>query len=275
MAHQLEDVDEPLRILLYGEGGTGKTTHLCHMADLGKILVINAEAGVKARALRACGVNTKNIEVFPSADETISFDSLEAEWKRVYEAVSKKPNAYVGVVWDSLTEIYSVLLDQARADAYKRSQRGVKPRESEFFTDRSDYGVMAEQFRKLIRKFRDLPCHLGASALERREVDENDGEVKYLPSVTPALQKDLYLWFDIIGHTTVKIDEESKEEQYRSAFRPVSKYSGKDRFKATPIELVEPTFTRVLKYVDGSLTLENDPVIKAAKAAKAARARAK
>ena len=268
MSHMLEDAEEPLRLLFFGEGGSGKTTHLAHLADLGKVLIINAEAGVKATALKKCGVNTKNIEVFPSPDETISFESLEEEWKRVYDALNKNPKAYVGVVWDSLTEIYSVLLDQARADAYAKSQKGLKPRESEFFTDRSDYGVMAEQFRKLIRKYRDLPCHFGASALERREVDENDGEVKYSPSVTPALQKDLYLWFDIIGHTTTRIDEETKEEQFRASFRRVGKYAGKDRFKATPVELIEPTFTRVLKYVDGSLTLEKDPVIKAARANK-------
>jgi hypothetical protein len=268
MGQQLEEIDEPLNILYYGEGGSAKTTNLCRMANLGKILVISAESGVKARALKACGVNIKNIEIYPGEGAEITYEGIEAEYHRIAEALQKKSGAYVGVVWDSLTEIYSVLLDQVVADAYKRSLRGQKPRESEFFIDRSDYGVMTEQVRKLIRKYRDLPCHFGACALERREVDENDGAVAYRPSVTPALQKDLYLWFDVVCHTTVEINPDTKEEQYRGSFRPIGKYRAKDRYKATPSELIEPTFDRVFGYVEGSLTLDNDPVIKKARAQK-------
>jgi hypothetical protein len=272
MPAKLEDVEEPLNILYYGEGGTGKTSHLAHMADAGKILVINAESGLKARALKQLGVKTANIEIYPEPGEPVTFEGLEATWKHLYEQLNKSPKAYVGCYWDSLTEIYSVLLDAARADAYQRSLRGVKPRESEFFTDRADYGVMTEQVRKLVRKYRDLPIHFGASALERREQDD-DGEVTYYPSVNPALQKDLYLWFDVVCHTTLKIDEDKETktvtEQFRGAFRPVGKYRAKDRFKATPVELIDPTFDRVLAYVEGALTLESDPVIKKARANKA------
>ena len=271
MPAKLEDGEEPLNILYYGEGGTGKTTHLAHMADGGKIIVVNAESGLKARALKACGVKTANIEIYPDPGEPVTFEGLEGLWKHLYEQLDKNPKAYYGAYWDSITEIYSVLLDAVRMDAYERSQRGTKPRETEFFTDRADYGVMTEQVRKLVRKFRDLPIHFGASALERREQDD-DGEVLYFPSVNPALQKDLYLWFDIVCHTSMKVlvDEETKEstEQFRGAFRPVGKYRAKDRFKATPIELIDPTFDRVLKYVEGDLTLDSDPIIKAARAAK-------
>ena len=159
MPSKLEDVAEPLRILYYGEGGTGKTTHLSHMASGGKVVAANAENGLKARALKACGVKTANIEVWPEAAEAVTFEGLEKLWMELYEELNKNPKAYVGCFWDSLTEIYSVLLDAARVEAYERSQRGTKPRDSEFFTDRADYGVMTEQVRKLSRKYRDLPIH--------------------------------------------------------------------------------------------------------------------
>lgn len=260
MATKLTSIEEPLNVLYYGDGGTGKTTHIAHMADLGKVLLINAESGVKARALQRCGVDVSNIEIFPEPGERLTYKTLEAEWLRLREELHKDPGAYVGTGWDSLTEIYKILLDDAvKAGAAADERRG-KPRE-EGFIDRSDYGVMSEQVRGLVRKFRDLPCHFCASALERRDIDD-DGTVVYRPAVTPGLQTDMYGWFDLVCHTQVV--NVGPHEQYRGLFRPAGKFRGKDRYKVMPRELVNPTFDRVLDYVEESLSLEKDPVMKAA-----------
>lgn len=268
MAQPLSDTREPINILFYGDGGTGKTTDLAAMANLGKILIVNAESGVKASALRRNGIDVSNIEVFPGPGEEITFDALEGEWKRVREELNEDPEAYVGVAWDSVTEIYKALLDNEVAKAIKRAERKGVEREP-FFIAREDYGVMTEQVRSLVRKYRDLPCHFGVSALARREQDD-DGSVTYQPAVTPALQNDLVGWMDIVCVTSVALVD--GEDEFRGLFRPHSKFRGKDRLKIMPKWLVNPTFDRVAAYVEEELDSDSDPVMEAARE-RAARAK--
>jgi hypothetical protein len=255
------EAKEPVNLLYYGDGGTGKTTALAAMANTGRVLVVNAESGVKGRALRARGVDVSNIELFPGPDESVTFDSLEEQWNRVREALNADPEAYVGVLWDSVTEIYKTLLDSVVAKAVVKSERQGKERDR-FFIDRADYGVMTEQVRGLVRKYRDLPCHFGVSALTRREQDD-DGSVSYQPAVTPALQNDLVGWMGVVCHTSVVLV--AGEEEFRGLFRPHGKYRGKDRLQALPKWLVDPTFDRILQYVDEGMDVSEDPVMQAAK----------
>lgn len=259
MPQKLTESREPINSLYYGDGGTGKTTALASMANLGKILVVNAESGVKSRPLKERGVDVDQIEVFPGPDESITYDSLVEQWVRVREELNSDPEAYAGVVLDSITEIYKALLDSVVGSAVVRATRAGKERDP-FFIDRADYGVMTEQVRSLVRKFRDLPCHFGMSALSRREQDD-DGAVVYQPAVTPALQNDLIGWVDVVCVTSVA--SVGGVDEYRGLFRPHSKFRGKDRISAgaLPKWLVDPTFDRVVAYVDGDLSVDSDPVM--------------
>ena len=253
MGQALMDVDEHLTVLWFGEGGTGKTSNLCAMANLGRVLIINAEGRVRKRVLDRLKINTKNIEVFPEPGGEVSFESLTDEWLRVYEVMKKKPGYYVGVGFDSLTEIYLRLLDDIRKDAETKAEATGKRQDP-----RKDYGEMADKICDLVRKYRDLPCHFAATALDRRDVDD-DGAVVYRPAVTPALQPHLNLWFDLLGHTSVVTDDED-EEHYLAHFRPVGKRRGKDNLKIMPPVVAEPTFPRVLAYVEEKVTLSTDKI---------------
>jgi hypothetical protein len=260
----LADVREPINILYYGDGGTGKTTNLAMMANQGRVVYVNAEAGLKARPLRKLGVNVANIELFPNreAGERLDYDSLEALYWRMLAELDDNPEAYAGCVWDSVTEIHKALLDGVVEGAVAKADRMGKERDP-FFIDIADYGVMTEQMRRLLRKFRDLPCHFGASALARRMQDD-DGAVTYGPAVTPALATDLHGYMDIVCYTEVV--EVAGEEEFRGKFAPVGKVRGKDRFSALPKKgLVDPTFERIRAYVEEELGLEEDPVMAAAR----------
>lgn len=262
MPQPLSEAQEPVNQLYYGDGGTGKTTNLAHMAKLGKIWVANAESGFKARALRQYDIPLENIEVFPGDDEELTFETLESEWLRIREALNEDPTAYAGVVWDSITEIYQVLLGGIVAKAHAKAVRNGKDRDPQFIA-LEDYGIMTSQMRSLVRRFRDLPCHFGVSALARREQDD-DNKVTYNPQVTAKLQTDLVGWMDIVCVTTVEEVGDGGEDEYRGLFRPAGKWRGKDRFKALPKGIVDPTFDRIVAYVDGELTVDTDPIMQAA-----------
>ncbi len=257
MGQMLAEQSEPVRVLQYGEGGAGKTSALLGMARMGKVLVFNAEKGVKARALKKLGIPISNIEVFPEEGGKLTFDNMQAEIERVADALEKDPTAYIGVLWDSATEILQALLDIAVYEGYLKAQRLNKPRDRAF-VDVADYGTVTTQLRLLIRQCMDLPCHLGISALAKREQDD-DGTVKYVIAVTPAFRKDLIGYMDLIGFSdTILIDG---EDHYRSLFAPRGKYYGKDRLNAVPARMYDPSFDRIVAYVEEDIDEETDPIM--------------
>jgi hypothetical protein len=258
----LTDRREFVNALWYGDGGTGKTTALAGMANLGKVLLINAEGGVKRRPLEQRGISVGNIEVFPSGSDVISIESLLKEWQRIREELDKDPGAYIGFVIDSITDLYQALLRNVVNKAVIAADRANKERDA-YFIEQGDYGKMTEQVRDVMRKLRDLPCHLGVSALPRRQQDP-DGTVVYVPAVSPALQNDLDLWMDVVCHTEVMMI--NGKEEYRGTFRPTGLYRGKDRFSVLPKGLVDPSFDRVVAYIEGDIDLDSDQVMIDAKA---------
>lgn len=261
-------------ILYAGDGGTGKTTNALALANLGRVLAINAEGGIKKAPLEARGINTDNIVVLPEDPADLSFDYLEQLFWEVKADLDADPDSWAGVVWDSITEIHIALLanvvshqnDKARKLGQSRTKgNSAGDLIDRFFTDLSDYGVMTEQVRQLLRKYRDLPCHLAVTALLRRELDD-DGRVAYRPYVTPALAKDLIGYMDVIGITEVADTDQG--ERFQAKFTASGKYRGKDRFSVLPRVLVTPTAERVIHYIHRELDAENDGVQRAARAAK-------
>lgn len=256
----LEDVTEHLNILYYGEGGSGKTTNLAFMANEGRVLFVNSEAGLKRKPLARLGVNVANIQVYPDPDDPeadISFEALEELFWQIKGDLHDDPKSWAGTAWDSGTEIHKKLLDSIVADQVKKAEQMGKDRDR-FFIDRADWGQMTEQVRFLLRRYRDLPCHFGVSALERRDQD-HDGIVRFGPALTPALQSDIVGYMDVVCHATV--EQVGDEDEYRGLFRKSGKFSAKDRFGALPRRLVDPNFERVLAYINDDLDEDSDPVM--------------
>src|SRR5690606_13005290 len=132
--------------------------------------------GIRKTPLRKLGVNLDNIRVWaPNDEHPLSHASLEQVYRQVSADLKRDPQAWTGVVFDSATDIVEALVSRVaglRLDGIR--QRGTTLDEVDLFnTDRNDYGVMSKMFRDILRKFRDLPCHLVVTALERRDVDED------------------------------------------------------------------------------------------------------
>lgn len=245
--------------LWYGREGTGKTTHVLHMANLGRVLAINAEGGFEKRPLAKHGIDTEKIIVFPpegEGTEALTFDNLESIFVDMKRDLEDDPRSWAGTVWDSGTDIADVLLGGAVAWRQEKAEKkgvDVDP----WFVDRADYGVMAQQFKQLLTRFRDLPCHFAITALERRDTDD-DGKVAYGPAVIPSLVTSLLGLPKIVVHTSV--DEIAGAEEYIGDTRARGKYRAKDRFNILPPRMIDPVFTRVLGYVQEEIDADTDPI---------------
>lgn len=252
----LLDQREVINVMYYGEGGTGKTSHMASAAHLGKVAFLNAEKGLKKTPLRKLGIPVENLIPI----DEVSWRRFEDLFWQMKGELEDDPDSWYGVAMDSATAVAKILTRAEVIKQVKKAEMAGKDRD-EFFTDRADYGVMTEQVRDLIRKFCDLPCAFMVSALERRDVDD-DGRVKYGPAVTPALQTDFYGWVDIVCHTEVLDVPGWGEdgEMFVGHFKPIGKYRAKDRLHITPRTLVEPTMIRLQALLDGTLELEQDPL---------------
>ena len=256
-AQPLSEMNDFANILYCGDPGTAKTTDLAAMANLGPIIVINAEGGLRKGALRKRGINVENVRVLPEKPEDLTYEYLDRLHLEIKLALEDEPGSIVGVVWDSVTEITAKLLDNIVDEANIQAIQENKDRDP-FFTDIADYGTMGKQVRKLVRRYRDLDCHFGVSALLKRDKDD-DGKVIYQPDIIPSLRKDLMGYMDTVIVTDVT--EFHGEEEYRGLTKPVGKFRGKDRFGMLPRRLLDPTFDRVWAYIEGDIDIESDPVM--------------
>lgn len=252
----LSETADKVKILYVGDAGSGKTTNLAMMANVGPVIYVNAEGGLKAKPLKRLGVKIENIQVHPVPGQVLTYDYLEGLFWDLKAKLEADPGCIAGVVWDSANDITKTLLDNVVAGAVVKAESKSKDRDP-FFVALEDYGMMSEQVVRLMRRFRDLPCHFGVSSLPRRDVDD-DGKVVYRPGVIPSLRTVLMGYPDIVCYTSV--EEIGGEDVYVGLFRPAGKYRGKDRFGVMPKRLPSPTFDRILGYVDGVLDAESDPL---------------
>lgn len=260
----VDDVVDFTNTLLYGREGSGKTTAAARLANLssglptgkGKVLVINAEGGLKKGPLKKRGVDTDRIVLWPDPrkHERVTHASLDKIHRRVKADLVADPDSWAGVVFDSATEIHQAILDsvqQKRVTAIQNRGQDVDPD----FVDIADYGTMSKLFRDVLRKFRDLPCHFVVTALERRDMDKDTGKPQYGPAVTPGLQADLLGYVDFV----LMCKSEDEDGPFRALTRANSRYRAKDRFDVLPKIMVDPFLDRVCAYVTGDLEEENDP----------------
>lgn len=255
----IDDIPEHVNACFYGQEGSGKTTAAARMANLPgatKVLVINAEGGLKRQPLVKRGIDTSKIVVWPDPKkgEVLTIQRLQAVYRKIKSDLMNDPNSWTGVIFDSGTEITDALLNQVqgkRVTTLKNKGADV----DEYFVDISDYGTMAKMFRDLLSKFRDLPCHFVVTALERRDVDKDTGKPMYGPAVIASLQTSL------LGHPdyVLKFKQADEDGPYRALTKQNGKYRAKDRFDLLPKVMVEPSFDRVFDYQMGRLTADEDP----------------
>lgn len=252
----VDDLVDYMNALLYGREGSGKTTALARMTTLGKVLIINAEGGVKIGPLLRRGAVKENLKIFPPPGSKIKINhrSLDSLYRRVKADLDRDPQSWVCIGFDSITEVYQAVLDDVQGRRVKvLTDKGAEP--DPFFVDIGDYGTMSKMIRDLLRKFRDLNCHVIFTALERRDIDKDTGKPSYGPAITPGLQADLLGYPDLV----LMMKAADEDGPHRALTQSNSRYRAKDRFGVLPKVLVEPMGDRIVQYITGDLTPETDP----------------
>lgn len=257
----LADGHDFLRIAWYGDPGSGKTTAIAGGARLGRIRVANVEEGLYAGPLKKLGVPVERI--IPHADCTFAgLMDLAAETR---EQLADDADAWAALTLDTCTELaeqwIAASVDERVARARKEAAaRGEAYTKMPYGAEFDDYRIVNQQFRRVLRAWADLPCHIGYTAHVRRDVDEIDQEVSYGPAVTPAVQAALLGHVSILVWTRVAGEYDDGRPIHVGQTRGTGKYKSKDRLNALPRTLVNPSLDRIVGYVEGELDEATDPL---------------
>jgi hypothetical protein len=271
----LDEAEDFVKALYFGTEGTGKTTAIAFMANLpgdGDVIVINAEAGFKKGPLKALGVRTELLKIWnPPGNGVMTYDKLERLYFRTAARLRENPKAVKGVCMDSLTEIVNKILEQASLTMWERDQRNTRKSDDEKrmtpeVTQIEDYGLMTSQVRKLMRKFRDLPCHFAATALETEAQGEGEfshAKKQAAPEMTPKLRTSVLGYVDVALRLTAEslpVSEGDSETLITARTKPSALVRAKDRFGLLPRDFPEPRFDRLVEYVNGDVVYTEDDV---------------
>lgn len=257
----LDDVDEYYKLLYYANPGDGKTTAIAAMARRGHVVYIPSDPGLKPKALKRQGIPIENIE--PWYD--VSYDGLIELHENLLRRTASGEKIF-GLCWDTCTEQIRVFVREAVEAGVIKAEKIGKLR-SEFDVYVEDYGIVTEQMRKLLRLFHGLPMHLAIACHVRRTVDD-DGSVSYGPGLTPAVAADMVGYMDCIIHLRTT-DFGDDEPEFSGLTRPSGKWQAKDRYGLLPKNMIDPSFDRVLDYLDEKIVKEEDPLQIAARARRA------
>lgn len=258
----LSDEQDFVRVCYYGNPGSGKTTDVAYAAKLGPVLALLSENGMHRKPLAKLGVPTDLIDPFRNVD----YDAMRERIYRVRTDLHDEPGSWAAIALDSATELTRVWLGSIVDGVYENAQRlaaarGEAPDDKKrYFVSRDYYGQITQQWQRILRDVADLPCHVAFTAHVRRDVDEDDGMVRYGPDLPPATQANLMGHVGILIHTKEAGTFDDGRTVLVGYTHNSGKFITKDRLHSLPRVLAFPTLDRVIAYVEGDLTEDNDPV---------------
>jgi len=242
-----------IKMLLYGEYGTGKT-YLAGTAqdvkEMRNVINIDAEGGNKVLAYRG---DIPSIKVKKYSELNAIFEYLkahcmfrdtknknrliasEAYFRGVPIESIKKPIIYNTVMIDSISEVTRYCMYDLLGIDMDTVKIGELLPSPEF----KEWNSMMEQIRLLIRKFRELPMHVIFVASRQWDKDEQNRQL-FTPNIQGKLANEVQGFMDHVGYYTMEKNEANEVHRYL-ILQPGKTYQAKNRFvNYTGIYLTDP-----------------------------------
>jgi phage nucleotide-binding protein len=221
---QPEVVSNNLKVMIYGEPGTGKTTFAGSAGAVGPTLIIDVERG--SRTL----VGQPNVDVM----EYVSIEQVEATIRYLRDDDSAFAK-YDTIVFDSLSEMQRRLIDAQLTAASKSVGMPV------YKADWDIYNINTQRLRSLMSAFRDIPKNLIVTSQARLDKEEATGIMSWRPDLTPKLAATVAGLFDVVGY--LRID--SKGQRVLQV-QPSKTVLAKTRTNL-PKEIIDPSWVKINK----------------------------
>lgn len=218
-------VKPPLVMLVYGEGGVGKSTFA---ATAPKPLMADCENGSKYFGLRGIKLDVAHIEKW-------------ADMREYTEALKKE--GYETAVIDPIGELMEKLMRHmvAIGDS-KLIQKDGSP-------SQAGWGWLRKTMRDYVKVLRDSGMHVLLVA----HVDDKPDEDRVLlrPLITTKVSKDIVNMVDVVGYMTVVQTADGESKRVIFVDPSSDKFTAKDRTGQLG-KIIEPDFSKIIKAVHGT-----------------------
>lgn len=229
-------------MLIYGEPGAGKTYFLGTAMDIENffpILILDAEGGTLTLRDRP-GVDVKPVR---------TIEDIENIHNSLYKDYDTGDGYYKTVGIDSLNEIQSMDLKTVALQEYN-----TKPDKlDKDVPSQRAWGKSRNRMSRIIRAYRDLPCHTICTALLNSEFDENTGITSVYPAFPGKMRGEVPGYFDIVGYLRAEEQKIDAKTTVIKRFLQTDKSRrvvAKDRTSSLGGILEEPTLPMIWNLIN-------------------------
>lgn len=234
------DLTENMKVLIYGNSGTGKT---CAAASFPTpILYLDFDGKVDSAAA-FYATDRERLEQIEVRDlsSKMEEDPIEEMLKIINQELIPQQKAkamkYKTIVIDSLTTFSSAVLSHI-----VRTNPGIKRTSSKQGQQpgMQDFGILKREFAKLIPGILSLPMNVVMLAHIKSERDEMSGEIIRGPHMDGSFAADLPIYFKEVYRAFVE------NKKYLVQTQSDARYSCRSQIKGLP-EVIEMNYANLVK----------------------------
>jgi hypothetical protein len=244
MANAKDMKEKPLKVLLWGPSGTGKTKLSGsfpnpHFIDLDNGMSTLAGSNINYITLSdklttdedfiaICKANKKDPDKMCKSVGYVKTMFLLEHWANTLTSNDT-------VIVDSLTILNNGALD------YVLKLAGVATARIQ------DYGAAQKLLEDVFEQINDVKCNVIVIAHQQFVKDDESGFISWLPDTIGKLANRIPIYFDEVWLTGTERSKEDKNKQdYYIETRPTRRTTAKSRL-SLPAKIVDPTYEKVMK----------------------------
>jgi hypothetical protein len=250
LARPLDKVKKDIKLLIYGESGSGKTRFAASASlvpVLSPVVLVDLEAGTTGLRpenypnLRVISVKEAMDKWHKENPKTKAAFPLY-EWVLSLREELAVNNEVKTVVWDSITELHAQLLR-----LHLIGKAASVPGTDIDVPSWPDHNKVTNQIRNIVRKYRDLvDKNVIFTALERSMGQGEDVMARFGPALTPKLASEIAAFIDIVLHLDAEAAKNGTEGKRSALSHLTKKYIAKDRLGLLPIIMEEPSMAKIV-----------------------------
>lgn len=228
-----ETATKYVRVLVYGDQGTGKTRFL---ATAGKVFVIDTDKGARTlKSLHIPAVSFSRGDRYVYKQIMDLLDRLKKAQPPFDEGGEIGPVDTFSI--DGLTALADVLI----YEIMKWGSRGSRD-PSEEKPQWDDYSVLKARLQSIVQASQDLPCNVIMTANSKLDKDDQTGRMYGVPDILGGFRDAVGRMFDEVYYLDTKRSQNGTK--YMLYTRPYDRYKAKSR-DDLPDEIEDPSFEKI------------------------------
>ena len=226
---------DPVFALVYGASGTGKTHLMGTVGELGRVLLIDIDQGVKTlrnapdliQAKYTDNITVVSFDVFNDLDKAYKLVKANdpAQWTKAIDPLGKHgvkiEQPFDWIIWDTWSELQWHMIEELRSKSSEMKGNGLNFRQN---VQIQHWGMMTDLNKLAIESLRSCPVNQIFTMQEKLEKDELSGQIYGGPAIHGKMVQETPAYFDIVVRTYTDLSG-----NYCATNKSKGKWPGKTR----------------------------------------------